>query len=244
MPSANDFVTSALRKLGVLEASETPSSADMELGFDALNDMVDAWALEPLMIHALLRTTKTLAASTASYTIGTGGSINIVRPVRIENGDALLIQDTTATYPIEIPFHVFTDQEWRHLSQKTATGTAPTGMYYDHKEASGLGTIYVYPIPTVGTTQLVLYTPLAITEFAAQSTNYTFAPGYRRAIIHNLAIELSADFAVPADIHDKVERIAIASKAAIKRRNYRPTELSMDPAFIGHGGAYNIESDQ
>jgi hypothetical protein len=242
MPSANDFVTDALKKLGVLEASETPSSADMELGFDRLNDMIDAWALEPLTIHALLRTTKTLAASTASYTIGTGGSINIVRPVRIDNGMAKLIQDTTATYPIEVPITVLTDQEWRALPQKTATGTAPTRIYYDHKEAAGLGTIYVYPIPTVGTTQLVLYTPLAITEFAAQSTNYTFAPGYRRAILHNLAIELAPDFTAP--VSEDIRRIATEAKAWIKRANYRPVELSMDPAIVGRGGSYNIESDQ
>jgi hypothetical protein len=242
MPSANDFVTDALKKLGVLEASETPSSAAMELGFDRLNDMIDAWALERLMIHALLRTTKTLAASTASYAIGTGGSINIIRPVSI--AQAMLVQDTAATYPIEIPIRVLSDQEWPHLSQKTATGTAPTSIYYDHKEAAGLGTIYVYPIPTVGTTQLVLYTPLAITEFAAQATNYTFAPGYRRAILHNLAFELATEFTVPADILDLVERVAVSSKAAIKRANFRPTELSMDPALVGRGGRYNIESDQ
>jgi hypothetical protein len=242
MPSGNELVTNALRLLGVVGATETPSGEDLEFGFDRLNDWIDAQQLDRLTIHALSRTTKTLTASTASYQIGVGAAINVARPLWIDA--AMIVLDTTATYPTETPIHIFSDQEWPHIPQKTATGTAPTGIYYDHKWISGAGTIYVYPIPTVSTTQLVLYTPLAITEFADQATDYLFSPGYRRMILHNLAIELTTTWMVPQDVYDKVNAIAVSSKAAVKRANYRPTELGLDPAFLGRSGAYNIESDQ
>jgi hypothetical protein len=240
MASANEYVTDALQILGVIEASETPTSADMEFGFNRLNDWIDSLQLERLTIHALSRTATTLTASTASYQIGSGAAINVARPIWIEQ--AMLVHDTTATYPHETPIRIFTDQEWPHIPQKTATGTAPTGIYYDHKWISGAGVIYVYPIPTVSTTQLVLYTPLAITEFTDQATDYLFSPGYRRMILHNLACELAPTWSVP--IPERVERIAVESKASIKRANFRATELSMDPALVGRGGSYNIESDQ
>lgn len=43
MATAGDMVTRALRLIGVLDATETPSAEDMVTGLDALNDMLHAW---------------------------------------------------------------------------------------------------------------------------------------------------------------------------------------------------------
>lgn len=241
MASGHDFAQWALQDLGVLEATETPSAEDAELCLDALNQMIDAWGVERATIYTLLRTTKTLASGTASYTIGSGGSINIVRPVSIYR--ARLVIDTTASTATEIPQVVYRDDEWAAIAQKSQQSSLSQGIYYDRNWSAGLGLIYPWPIPNVGTTQLVLYTPTALTEFADGTTDYTFPPGYRRAIRKNLALEVSPAFdATPSE---ELRTQARESFAKIKRANFRPSAVRFDPALIGHGrGGYNVRTDQ
>lgn len=237
--TGEDLIVAALRTIGALGAGETPDGDQTADALDRLNDLIDAWGTQRLTIYALTRTTKTLTASTATYTIGTGGAINIVRPVWIQN--AGLILDTTATVPVEVPIDLFTDDEWAALPAKTLTSPLVSGIYYDHGWASGLATISVYPIPTVGTTQLVLYCPTALTSMAL-ATGYAFPPGYARLLRYGLAFELAEEWGLTANV-DRVEAKYREAMADVKRANTRISELSTDPALWGGGGVYNIYSD-
>ena len=233
MPSANDFTDQALRLLGVIDPTENASPEDAETGFDVLNDWIDALGLERQTIYTVLRTPHTLVSGTASYTIGSGGTINIARPIWIDH--AGLILDTGASEPVEARIRVLTDDEYQHWPQKTFQSTFATGVYYDHNWSSGLGRVYPLPIPDVGTTQVVLYTPTALTEFADQSTNYTFPPGYRRAIRLNLALELSAHYPGAAPPQN-LPQLAMQSLANIKRGNTRLSHVEIDPGLSGRRG--------
>lgn len=227
--SALDFIERALILIGVLQPGETADAENAEDAFATLQEWIDGLGIQRLAIYQLLRTVKTLASSTASYTIGTGGNINIVRPEWIEH--ARLILDTGAATPTEVGLRVLTDDEWAALAQKTLASSLATSVYYDHAWAAGLGRIYVYPIPNVGTTQLVLYTPLALTTFADLSTGYTFPPGYPRAIRTNLAMELCADFGKTPP--DALRQQASESLALIKRKNTRLSVVTLDPSLPG-----------
>lgn len=233
MPSALDLTTRALQMLAVIDAVETPSAEDGALGLDELNDLVDQLGTQRLTIYYLARTLKTLASGTATYTIGSGGSINIARPVWIEN--AGLIIDTSASPVTEIPIAVFTDDEWAGIAQKLLSSSLTLGIYYDHNWSAGLGLINIYPVPNVSTTQLVLYTPTAVTEFADLSTDYTFPPGYRAALIANLAMALAPYFPSnpPSDL---VKQQAKDGMALIKRANFRLAEASIDRALLRRRG--------
>lgn len=237
MPSGLEFITGALHDLGVLAEGEAPSGQEAADALIVLNQMADALGIERLILYEIVRTTQTLTASTASYTIGTGGTINIVRPVWIDH--AGLVVDTTATPPVEIPISVLTDDEYARWPSKTLTSTQPYAIWYDYKWTAGLGTVFVLPIPTVSTTQLVLYTPgVAVAQFANLSTVYTFPPGYQRALRKNLALEIAPMFhASPSPL---LVNQAIESKAAIKRANHRPSHIQCDPALVGPSGTWNI----
>lgn len=240
--TAEELITAAVKEIGFLAAGESLDPDSVSDCFDRLNDWIDALGTERLTIGFVLRTTKTLTASTTSYTIGSGGAINIVRPTWIES--AGLVIDTTATTPTEIPLRVFTDQEWQGISQKTLTSAQSSGIYYDHGWTAGLGIVYPYPVPTVGTTQLVLYTPQALTEFADLSTDYTFAPGYRRFLVKGAAREFLSLFGVPGETAGRIEQQAEEAKAAIKRANFRMDELGIDPAYWPRRAAnYSIYTD-
>ena len=186
--------------------------------------MIDAWGLHNLTKYMLLRTATTLVSGTASYTVGTGGTINIARPTEIRN--AGLILDTGATYPVEAPIDVLTDDEYAAWPEKTFQSTYAQGVYYDHNWSAGLGRLYPLPIPNVGITQLVIYTPVAIAEFADRTTDYTFPPGYEEALEYNLAVRLATPFG--RDIPDFVAMMARSSLAVVKRGNLRLSQVQVD----------------
>jgi hypothetical protein len=235
--TGNDFVATALKRLGVLAAGETANANDAQDVLSRLNDLVDSWSLDRLFMFTLVRTTKTLSAGQQSYTIGTGGDINIVRPTWIDHMG--LVIDTTASTPTELPIEDLTDQRWEAIRQKTLQSGLPTGAYYDHSFSAGLGRLYLWPIPNVGTTQLVLYTPgTSVSAFADLTTDYTFAPGYRRALWSNLAVEVAPEFGQQLD--GVTAKIASDSLAAVKRANIRTPELIVDEALTrGDSGLFN-----
>ena len=233
--TARDLITATLRSIRVLGVGDTLLAEDANDALARLNDWIDGLALERLSIFYVLRTLKLLANDTASYTIGTGGDINIVRPTHIEA--AGLVQDVNADPPFERPLEVWTDQRWQGCRQKDLRSTYPQAVYYDHNwvdataSGNGLATLYVWPIPyDCATTQLVLYTPVALQEFATLDTDYTFPPGYRRFIRTNFAAEIASEYGKQLTADQTMA--ARHAKAQIKRGNIRPGELRVDPALI------------
>lgn len=231
MATARALIASSLRWLNVLGTGETldPTAEDDALTW--LNRMIGSWGAQRLTMYFLTRTPQTLTSGTASYTIGTGGTINIVRPLTIER--ATLITNLNDTDPTEIPIAVLTDQEYAYWPQKTLQSSYPSAIWYDHNFASSLGRIYPLPIPNVSTTRVVLYTPTALTVFADLTTDYVWPLGYEEAIETNLALRL----AIPMgrEVPDGLRELARSSLALIKRSNIgtRLREMSIDPTLLG-----------
>ena len=155
--SALSLITRALRVIGECAAEETPDAAKLSDGFDHLQDLMDAFKTQRLMIPSLLRTVVPLSANVQAYTIGAGGMINIPCPTTIEW--ARLIQNSAITPHVEVPVHILTDQEYAHIRMKDFSSIYAQSIYFDHAWNSGLGTIYVFPIPNVGASAAPLPTP-------------------------------------------------------------------------------------
>jgi len=241
--SATDIGTRALRLLGVVDAVDTPAAEDIDTAFEALNDMVDDWGTQRQTIYYVTRSVFALTANTASYTLGSGGVWNIVRPAWIERVSVIPENSGSGnTGPTELPIgRPISVQQYQGITIKTATSTYPDRLYWDHDWVNGLSTCYVYPVPTSSNAAIVLYTPAALTEFADLSTIYSFPPGYARALRYNLAIELAPEFGI--DPPETVQRIAVTSMADIKRANFAPIEAQFDVALVGRRGRYNIQTD-
>lgn len=233
MVTALDIISSALRKIGSLAGGDTVSATDARDSLKVLNVMIDAWGIQRGFMQFERRTALTLVASTASYTIGIGGAINIVRPTYIDRAGIIL--DTSATTPAEVPIEVLTDQRRALIRIKTLTSTLVQAVYYDHAYSAGLGNIYVYPIPTSGSTQLVIYSPDAVAQFATLDTEYTLSPGYQEAFEYNLAVRLGSDFG--KEIPSHVDEVARDSRYNIAVANLRPEELGVDDAIVARSGS-------
>lgn len=233
--TTRDLINASLKRIGVLDASETATPSDMADGLQRLNDLIDGWATERLTIYKSTRTTWSLVANQADYTVGPGGDCNIARPVFV---DDLNFIDTSQTPALEMNLSALTVDAWANIPQKTLTSTYPTSYYYNPTFPTA--TVTFWMIPTSSTLQGVIYVPTAVTELTLNDT-ISLPPGYRRFLRDNLAVEFAPEFDVqPAPA---LLMAASESKANIKRANIRFYDLYVDPAVRPRQGRYNIYSD-
>ena len=228
MATVRDIVTGALQEIGVLAAGETATDADATIGLSSLNDLLDQWAAERLQIYEIDRTTWTIVSGTRDYTLGSGGDINIARPMYVDHINFL---DTSPTEPLERQLQPLTEDAWSRVPIKTLEAPFPTSWYCDRSYP--LATVSLWPVPTSATIQGVIYAPTAVAEFSSLASTVALPPGYRRMLIKNLAVDLTSPFereAQPALIHEAME-----SKGVVKRSNKRLMDMSIENAALVQG---------
>lgn len=238
-----DIIQASLQDLLILGAGETMSPDDAKYGLDRLNDWIDALALEGLTIPTLIRATWTLVSGTASYTVGTGSTINVAKPVNPRAIENIGYYDNSVTPLTEILFgRVLTNQEYEAVPQKAIQQTYPTSFWYDPTFGT-TGTLYPLPIPNVSTLKGVLYAPGSLTEVLLSDT-VTLPKGYRRFFRSNLTLEIAAAFekTPPAS----VVRAASESMMRVKAANVRASDMGFGlgvPGLTPYGG-YDINVDE
>jgi len=231
--TAGQLIYDAYRALGVLRPGQRTSPEGHDDAFGLLNDMVDSWNTESLMIPSLTRNVYPLTAGVGSYTLGPGGSLGGERPQRVVSA-ALVSCDCGCGC---------SDGNCQNL--KLMTGwqdcCSGCGIYIDgaYPDAN----ININPPPAEGQS-LALQSWGTLSGFADLDTPYGFAPGYALALRWNLAVQL-APYAlimmkIPSNLLQQIEAQAIQAKAAVKSFNSRvPT---MDTGF--GGGQYDICQDR
>lgn len=239
----NDVVTASLKRINVIQANETPSPTDAADAFLRLQDWVESILQnDALTIPFLNRTTWTISATKGTlaspYTVGTGGDVSFLRPTIL---DDIRYQDTSTSPTTERSLVVLTDDAWEKIPQKNLTATLPQYAYYNPTYASSLGSLYLWPVPSQSNLQGVLYSPAGIAKPAALTDTILLPPGYLRFIRDNLAVELASEWrdSLPAD--PGLIKSAAESKAAIKRINMRPLDMTIDNALTSpKRGCYDI----
>ncbi len=243
---ASTLIAKAYRSILVLRPGDVLTPAQAQVGFEALNDLLDAWAAIRLTIFQTTRLVYPLIAGKGTpdnpYTIGPGGDFDQARPLWIPNARILI---HTTDPPFEAPCAVYTNDQWASLGIKTLASALVQGIYYDTTFPSsgaslGLGTIMVYPIPTGALPlSLVLYTPIPLTTFAdLNTTPYSFPPGYAEALRYQLALRLASEAGVP--VPPIVAEMATVTFAVVQRPNVRMPALRTDvPVGRGALGLYN-----
>src|SRR6185436_5942834 len=108
-----DLIAYAFARIGVLQPGESVQPADQADAFAILQDLQASWQTERLTIPFIRRTTWTITANsgstTAPITVGSGGTVNILRPTFV---DHLNFRDTTQTSPQEIPLTTLTEDAY------------------------------------------------------------------------------------------------------------------------------------
>jgi len=73
-----DIISRALKDIGALEAGEIPTPEAAQDAFDMLNDIVDQWSNESMMVSYKTEIIYPISPGVTQYTIGPGGTIGAV----------------------------------------------------------------------------------------------------------------------------------------------------------------------
>lgn len=229
--TVRDIATRALRRIGVLAAGQVPNAGQSQGALDRLNDWLDALKAERLSAYTVARATATLTASQTSFSVGTGGNINIARPAYIEDVNYV---DNSVSPALEVDIGpLLTEQQYQAIPQKTQTSARPSLAYYN--PTYPLGTLIPWPISTGASLLWAVYYAAVVDEYATFNDAVALPPGYRLMMISNLAVQLLGDYGRQPD--QLLVDQAAEAKAVVKRANER-LRLMQFPAesLIGTGG--------
>jgi len=228
--TAGDQINRALRLLGVLAEGETPSAATSQDALTALNQMIESWDTERLAVFTTQDQVFTWPSGTISRTLGPTGDFVGNRPVLLD--DATYFK---ASNGVSYGIKFINQQQYNGIAVKTVTSTFPqvmfTNMAFPNIEMT------IYPKPT----QELEWHFISVEELdnpATLVTNLTFPPGYLRAFVYNLAMEIAPEFGVEPS--PQVQRIAMTSKRNLKRINNPDDVMSMPYAIVATRQRYNI----
>ena len=233
MATIGDVITASLQDLGLVSASESPTSDDSALALSRVNDWIDGLATQNLTVYTNARTTWTITSGKTSYTVGTTGNVACTRPIAPTDILNIGYQDTSVS-PVQeyLLGRPLTEDAYAAITPKALTATYPQYWYYNPTFAASLGTLTPWPVPTSSSLEGVIYTPVPVTEFSALTDTILLPPGYRRYYRTSLALELAPSFSVVPS--PGLQQIANDAATEVKRSNQRLMDLSLDRvAFIG-----------
>lgn len=186
MATIQTLIERSLQKLLCEEDTTQFSATQLSHGLTAVNAMLESWSLERLKQFKMTLSTFNTANGTASYAIGTGLTWNTSLPVEIESA---FIRVSNEDKPVTI----IKRRTWMKLQKKTEANR-PTKLYFERTD-NAAGVVYLHPVPTA-TEAIYLDMRKGIVTYAALSDTVTLPPGYERAIVFNLAIELAPDYEI------------------------------------------------
>jgi hypothetical protein len=201
----DEVIKGALRILGVISQGETPDSAQISDGAEALNVLIKAYESEGMPVWAIKTQQITPVAGDGVYDIGTTMTVNVAKPERIYQA----FYTTTATN-ISINMSRLSQDQYWSLSNRSQEGT-PTQYYWDDKNTSG--NLYLYLVPdatfaAANTITIVYQAPFA--DFDSNTDVPDFPQYWLRALKYGLADEISMEYGYP--IKDRQELMLRAEK--------------------------------
>jgi len=229
--TAGDQINRALRLLGVLAEGETPSSSTSQDGLTALNQMIDSWNTERLAVFSTQDQIFTWPAGQITRTLGPSGNFVGNRPVLLDDATYYRDAGTNVSYGIKF----INQQQYDGIAVKTVTSTYPQVIFVNMTYPDV--TMTVYPRPTRDL-EWHFISVQELSNPATLSTDLTFPPGYLRAFVYNLAMEIAPEFGVKPS--PQVSRIAMTSKRNLKRINNPDDVMSMPYSLVATRQRFNI----
>ncbi len=231
--TAGDQINRALRLLGVLAESETPSAAMANDSLMALNQMIDSWNIERLSVFSTIDQVFTWPSGVLSQTLGPTGDFVGVRPILLD--DATYFRDPSTNVSYGIKF--INQAQYDGVAVKTVTSTYPQVMWINMTFPDIEMTVYPRPTRSL---EWHLISVEELTKPALLTTQLAFPPGYLRAFTYNLAMEIAPEFGVEPS--GQVMRIAMVSKRNLKRINNPDDVMAMPYALMMNRQRFNIYS--
>lgn len=225
--TAQKIIKKAFQKAGILTKTQNPAADEANDALDALNAMLSSWSNDAGMIYQRKWETFPLVGGKLLYTMGTGGDFNTLRPIKI-------IECHLTDGNIDYPCESVNDEIYNHqIQQKTAPGLS---YFLNNDNAYPVANIRLWPVPPSS-----LYSLFMLSEKALNFYNLTdtvdLPPGWERALIFNLAIEICSDYG--QEPPDTTVTIAQQSKSLIQKAVMRNRSLDAMPLNGVNGNIYS-----
>jgi hypothetical protein len=235
MASAGDQINRALRLLGVLAEGETPSAAMSQDALVALNQMLDSWSTEKLMIYNTIDQVFTWPTGQIKRTLGPSGDFVGIRPILLDDSTYYRDPGTNVSFGIKM----INQQQYNGIAVKTVTSTYPQVMWINMEYPDISMT--VYPKPTRDL-EWHFVSVQELSQPVVLATTLSFPPGYLRAFTYNLAMEIAPEFGIEPS--PQVQRIAMTSKRNLKRINNPDDVMSMPYSIVATRQRFNVYTGQ
>jgi hypothetical protein len=237
---ALDLISSSMRLIGALASGETPTNAEAQDALTVLNQMLDSWAADRLMVFTIAIDEYPMVPGQQIYTYGVGGDFDALRPARIDR--VSIISLTNPAMPLELPIDYLTGLDWQQYPVKNIQTTLPQAVYDD--QAFPFRNLSFWPIPTIAVNTRI-YNWVALDSYAGLTADNTYPPGYIEALRYNLALRLMAEFPGGFDpvMSQTTAALAVESLARVKSMNLPLIEAFCDAALTSKSVRYNYFSD-
>ena len=225
--TAGSIITAAFIKIGI----ESPTAAQTAAALISFNNMLSMWGAEDLN-YVVVAENFTLTAADPTYTIGSGGDFNTVRPMRI---NTCFLRNPDG---YDFPVGVMSSQEYATLHNKTIE-QRPSSVYLLPEYP--LAKIHFNAAPDAAYDAYFEFVK-NFTEFTATTTAFNLPPEYKEALVYNLALSLGADWNRP--VSQYVYARAEETKTLIGRINASMRTVPSARFDMATGGAgYDIATD-
>lgn len=185
----------------------------MDDGFEALKFMLRTWSANNIRMYYTKQESLAMTGAT-SYTIGSGGSLDTVRPSSIRGA-------WTANGELRI----ITEGQYRRVRMSSAAGAEIESIWYSPEYPLGV----IYPWPLGGTT-LYIDSLKPLTDPATVTTDVSFPPEYDDAIKWNLALRLATEQGIEPS--QMVLALAQSTLLALETRNFAEQLDSIQPEVV------------
>lgn len=230
MSLPRDLIGLALRVSGITGLGQVASTTDVNDAFTMLNQMAAQWARKRWLVPHLLDVALPLTGA-ASYTVGSGGALNIVRPDRIEYAYYRL--RPSAANPVDYPLAVIDNHEDWAAVQLKSLRSLPAAVFYD--TSWPLATLYVYPVTPIGSSvyELHILVKDGMGAFASLDADTGLPPEYDAALLYNLAARLRPAYGLGPD--GSVTALALDALNTIRKANTQIPLARMPAGLPGTG---------
>lgn len=209
-PSDNtpiSIIQDAYFDAGLLQEGDNLNGEQIVAGLRKLTDMVNLWQTQGLKLWLNVDTPITLTAGTGTYTLGSTGTVNMTKPLRVMEAWYTDVNN------IRRPLVPMSWNDYSRLSQVTNTGAI--NSYFVDKQDTLLS-VFFWLIPdataATGTAHLLLQTqvtnPISVTE------TMNFPIEWRIALRWGLADEICTG--QPQAIMDRCQQRALTYRTALE----------------------------
>jgi hypothetical protein len=227
MTTVLDIVTDAMQESGVLTKSETPTNDEAQTGLRMLNRLVGSWSNSSVVQFERVTESFPLTDGVTSYTIGSGGDFDTVRPTNIVQAH---VRQGNTDYNLQI----VSDKIYQSVVYKSVGGL-PEILNFTNEYP--LATINIYTAPS-GTYTLFLTSEKPLTSYASTAATVDLPSGWIDALIYALAVRLARVYGQPTD--PALQALARESKAMISLNSLKNNPLqSQVPSRASFNNIYS-----